>query len=180
MEVNREHIERRFKVGLMIPANVITEISKREGIGWHIVEKDYFLTLVLEGLANNTELIGNLIFKGGTALRKAYFRHYRYSEDLDFTLKDPIPEKEMESLLLAVFGYLKKEHNAGFNIKSIYSKKWFTDIKIQFLGLKGQKNTITIDLNSDEVIADTFKKEKIYNPYYEKHFSLPVYSMNEI
>lgn len=31
----------------------------------------------------------NLIFKGGTCLRKCYFSNYRFSEDLDFTCTNP-------------------------------------------------------------------------------------------
>ena len=36
----------------MIAPNTISEISKTEGVGWAIVEKDYFLTLLLDSVAN--------------------------------------------------------------------------------------------------------------------------------
>jgi len=47
-------------------------------------EKDYVLSVALAALAEaglNTELV----FKGGTCLKKAYFPEYRFSADLDFT-----------------------------------------------------------------------------------------------
>ena len=164
----------------MISSNTIAQLSKAEGIGWGIIEKDYFLTLLLDGIANNPFLRANFVFKGGTALRKVYFRHYRYSEDLDFTLRRVLTEKEIEDNMNAVFEYLKKEYNADFRIRDFYSRKWFTDIKVQFVGIRGGKNTITMDLTSDEVIVDKTVERKVFNPYYEKTFSLPVYSIDEI
>ncbi|MBI4915905.1 MAG: nucleotidyl transferase AbiEii/AbiGii toxin family protein [Acidobacteria bacterium] len=47
-----------------------------------LVEKDYFCTLVLNGLSN----AGGLVFKGGTCLAKVHAGFYRLSEDLDFTI----------------------------------------------------------------------------------------------
>ena len=164
----------------MISSNIVTEISKAENIGWSIVEKDYFLTLLLEAVSASQFLRDNFVFKGGTALRKIYFKHYRYSEDLDFTLKKHLTEKEIKEAWETVFEYLKKEHNADFRINDFYSRKWFSDIKIQFIGLKGGKNTITLDILSDEIIVDIIKEEKVFNPYYGKTFSMPVYSMEEI
>ena len=163
----------------MISQNIITEVSEKENIGWLIVEKDYFLTLLLDGISKSN-LKENLVFKGGTALRKIYFKHYRYSEDLDFTLRTPMKEKEIEESFKKIFEYLKNEYNAEFVIRDFYSKKWFSDIKIQFVGLKGVKNTIALDLMSDELIADDVEEKAVFNPYYEKKFSIPVYSIDEI
>lgn len=36
----------------------------------------------------------NWIFEGGTALKKCYFHNYRFSEDLDFSLEDPVSSTE--------------------------------------------------------------------------------------
>lgn len=163
----------------MISENIITEIAKKENIGWLVVEKDYFLTMLLEGLSRS-KLKENLVFKGGTALRKVYFRHYRYSEDLDFTLRKPMNETEIRKSFGEIFEYLRNEYNAEFVIRDFYSKKWFSDIKIQFVGLREVKNTITIDLMSDELIAEKIEDKEIFNPYYENKFSVPVYSIEEI
>ncbi len=164
----------------MISPNVVTDISKKEGIGWAIVEKDYFLTLLLEGVSHVPVLEENLVFKGGTALRKAYFFSYRYSEDLDFTLKQKLSGKEVRSALESAFMYLKQEHNADFRLRDFNSKPHFTDIKAQFIGLKGNKNSIAMDLTGDEAILDETKARVIANPYYEREFSMLVYSLEEI
>ena len=48
-----------------------------------IIEKDYFLTLILNSL--NERLSDRIIFKGGTLLNKIYLPMLRLSEDLDFS-----------------------------------------------------------------------------------------------
>ena len=164
----------------VITANTVTRISQREHIGWGIVEKDYYLTLLLDGIAHTLDLKNMIAFKGGTALRKSYFKDYRYSEDLDFTLKEKLTQNKIENSLNKVFGYLKKEYNIEFTIKSVYARPHFTDVKVQFTGLKGHKNTITLDFMKDEILVDQLKEREIFNPYYTKKFTIPTYSLNEI
>jgi len=50
-----------------------------------IVEKDYYLTVIL----NNIEslLTDKIVFKGGTLLNKIHLNYHRLSEDLDFTYR---------------------------------------------------------------------------------------------
>lgn len=69
----------------MIFPSEISRLSGKTGIRDKTIEKDYILTWILIGLSR-TGLKDNLVFKGGTALRKVYMKDYRYSEDLDFTL----------------------------------------------------------------------------------------------
>jgi len=54
-----------------------------------VLERDYCLSWFLVGLSRST-LRERLLFKGGTALKKCYFPDYRFSEDLDFTLAQPL------------------------------------------------------------------------------------------
>ena len=55
------------------------------GVPLDVIEKDYALGHVLTSIYGDDELASCLVFKGGTALRKAYFSDYRFSVDLDFT-----------------------------------------------------------------------------------------------
>lgn len=48
-----------------------------------LIEKDYFVTLILEEL---TKRVPKLLFKGGTSLSKCYKIINRFSEDIDLTL----------------------------------------------------------------------------------------------
>lgn len=58
---------------------------KRLNIPWNVLEQDYVISWVLQGIVQVPELYDNLIFKGGTALKKCYFGEYRFSEDLDYS-----------------------------------------------------------------------------------------------
>ena len=53
-----------------------------------VVEKDYVLGWLLAGIYAHPELVDSWVFKGGTCLKKCFFETYRFSEDLDFTLRD--------------------------------------------------------------------------------------------
>lgn len=65
----------------------LQEQSQKHKVKWEIIEQDYVLSLVLEGFAVIPELKETLVFKGGTALKKMYFGDYRFSQDLDFTVR---------------------------------------------------------------------------------------------
>ena len=164
----------------MINPNTITQISEAEGVSWAVVEKDYFLTLLLEGVAQTPLLKQTLVFKGGTALRKIYLKNYRYSEDLDFTMRKALGREELRGALESAREYLEREHNAEFRIKNFNSKSYFTDVKVQFTGLKRTKNIIAFDLSPDEIIVEEPRERIVFNPYYEKEFSIPVYTLDEI
>jgi uncharacterized protein len=57
----------------------------RLGAPIDVVERDYALGHVLAAVYGRPVLAEALVFKGGTALKKAYFGDYRFSVDLDFT-----------------------------------------------------------------------------------------------
>jgi predicted nucleotidyltransferase component of viral defense system len=67
----------------MILRNEIQQLSALWNVPPDTVDKDYvlghFLSIFL------TEFSDQLLFKGGTCLRKCYFPEYRFSEDLDFS-----------------------------------------------------------------------------------------------
>jgi len=60
--------------------------AMRTGFTLPLVEKDYYITLILSRINNMSR---DLIFKGGTCLNKIYFSSFRLSEDLDFTMRLP-------------------------------------------------------------------------------------------
>lgn len=69
----------------------IIKIASNLNLPEETIEKDYFIELLLFYIANNKNL-KKLIFRGGTALKKAYFPDYRFSEDLDFLLQTGLEE----------------------------------------------------------------------------------------
>lgn len=66
------------------------------GVDVAVIEKDYVLSWILKGIFESS-LAANLVFKGGTALRKVYFKDYRFSEDLDFTISKSIDINDLKS-----------------------------------------------------------------------------------
>ena len=62
---------------------ILENTAAQTGFPLLLLEKDYYLTLLLSNLNSISE---NLVFKGGTCLNKVYYSYYRLSEDLDFTM----------------------------------------------------------------------------------------------
>ena len=58
----------------------INNIARRD-----VVEKDYYLHLLINEITKHQYLRSNLVFKGGTCLIKGYIGYVRFSEDLDFS-----------------------------------------------------------------------------------------------
>jgi predicted nucleotidyltransferase component of viral defense system len=72
----------------MIPKHEIVERATQANLQPHVIEKDYVLGWLLAGIHQYPALRESWVFKGGTCLKKCYFDTYRFSEDLDFTLRD--------------------------------------------------------------------------------------------
>lgn len=70
----------------MINRKEIVEWSKKSNVPADTIDKDYVLGHFLNVLFSFQWAKENLIFKGGTCLRKCYFENYRFSEDIDLTI----------------------------------------------------------------------------------------------
>ncbi|MCD7954566.1 MAG: nucleotidyl transferase AbiEii/AbiGii toxin family protein [Lachnospiraceae bacterium] len=60
-----------------------------------IVEKDYYITLILHNLSNTYD---NCVFKGGTSLSKGFRVIDRFSEDVDITFDEHIGKQRRKKL----------------------------------------------------------------------------------
>ncbi len=70
----------------MISKDEIKSIANDLKLSDVTVEKDYVLGWILGAIGQSSLLKESWIFKGGTCLRKCFFKNYRFSEDLDFTI----------------------------------------------------------------------------------------------
>lgn len=68
--------------------DLIAQAARSGGTTTPVVMKDHVLSYVIACIAQDELLADRLIFKGGTAIRKCYIADYRYSEDLDYTVRD--------------------------------------------------------------------------------------------
>jgi predicted nucleotidyltransferase component of viral defense system len=87
--------------GGMIDRREILEAASSFSLLPGVVEKDYVLGWMLAGIYAHEDLAESWIFKGGTCLKKCYFETYRFSEDMDFTLREE--EHLDEEFLRTVF-----------------------------------------------------------------------------
>lgn len=60
-----------------------------------VVEKDYYVTMILKLLS---EMQDTVVFKGGTSLSKGYHAIERFSEDIDITFDSHIGEAKRKKL----------------------------------------------------------------------------------
>lgn len=79
--------------------SLIRERANEAGVPFWVVEKDYALSYLLAALSATQELGDVLVLKGGTALRKAYFKDYRFSEDIDYSTQVLGPIDELDQRL---------------------------------------------------------------------------------
>ena len=95
----------------MIDKREILETASALSLLPNIVEKDYVLGWLLAGIHAHPELVDSWVFKGGTCLKKCFFETYRFSEDLDFTLRDEgqIEEEFLKRVLGKVIAWVADE-----------------------------------------------------------------------
>ena len=74
---------------------MIELVSTDTGRAAAVIEKDYYVTLILRLLS---EQLSNVVFKGGTSLSKGYHAINRFSEDIDITFDEHIGEARRKKL----------------------------------------------------------------------------------
>lgn len=71
--------------------DILLRVSVEYGIDAAIIEKDYYVTLLLKNIAG---LVPEIIFKGGTSLSKCYRLIERFSEDIDLSIFEEVKPTE--------------------------------------------------------------------------------------
>lgn len=86
--------------------NMVEQASDSNGRTSAIVEKDYYVTLILKLLS---EQLAECVFKGGTSLSKGFHVIDRFSEDIDITFKEHIGESRRKKLKNVVLKGISEE-----------------------------------------------------------------------
>ncbi len=73
----------------MILKKEIERIAEQKKVPKATIDKDWVLGHFIDAIFTLPECRQNLVFKGGTCLKKCWFNDYRFSEDLDFTSTNP-------------------------------------------------------------------------------------------
>jgi len=146
-----------------------------------MLEKDYVLTEVLNGLSRLQPLRESFVFKGGTALRKVYFPHWRYSEDLDFTVKFDIPKEELRLDLDALYQQVEQATQIRLTTRMLHKTNGYARIRTQLLGPLGYPAMIYMDLSFDEPLCLEPQLRKVLTaPFPDEERTIQVYPLEEL
>ena len=151
-----------------------------------VLERDYCLAWFLAALAES-DLKQVLGFKGGTALKRCYFEDYRFSEDLDFTLTEPITFEELVKRLESVYAAVYDASGIVFKFdredRQIHENSYTFYLKYE--GPLPTGNNVKVDVTVRESLAFPLIKRPVLRGY-EEFADLPanrlicVYSLEEI
>ncbi len=137
----------------MLSRSELRRLANRQRVALGILEKDYVLIEVLKAVSQVSELNALFIFKGGTALRKVYFPNWRYSEDLDFTVKRDIPKDELIGILETWYRQVEQSSGIQLTTKMLHKPDGYARARIQFLCPLAYPGMIYMDLSFDEPLC---------------------------
>ncbi|MGH8657985.1 MAG: nucleotidyl transferase AbiEii/AbiGii toxin family protein [Gammaproteobacteria bacterium] len=164
----------------MIDKREILESASALGLLPSIIEKDYVLSWILTGINVHPTLGESWVFKGGTCLKKCYFETYRFSEDLDFTLRDEshLDEAFLIHALGEVVAWVAEEsgltmpaQQLGFDLYTNPRGRLCCQGKIGYRGpvspTSGGWPKIKLDLMADEKLVLPAVRREVFHPYSE-------------
>jgi predicted nucleotidyltransferase component of viral defense system len=183
----------------MILQSEIRKIAEKEGVPLDTVDKSWVLGHFLAELFRSNWAHQYLVFKGGTCLKKCYFKDYRFSEDLDFTLKNS-KIVITEDLLQSVFDNITNKIGILFSpvkIRLLKSKNQLVgyETQIKFWGANHKRNqqptpyerwltSIKIEIIFYEKLVDAPVDKTIYHDFTDNSYltevKIPCYSISEI
>ena len=126
-----------------------------------IVEKDFWVCLVLDYLFHKSKYKDYFIFKGGTSLSKCFNIINRFSEDIDLIIRwdlltDDNPDKTRSNRAQDIYN-----KNINMLAADFIKNKLKPSMKSDFEQLLGKKVVFSIDENDSQVL--NFIYPRIYN-----------------
>ena len=170
----------------MIKPGEIQLKAREAGVRDQQIEKDYVLSWILKGIAQSEDLLKVLVFKGGTVLKKFYFKNYRYSEDLDFTLlDDSITNEQIFEWFKQTFEFVLEEANIPLEIiDNNEHEDGGINFYISYIGpLGGQRSSkkIKVDISRSEKMEFKPVNKKAFKIYTDAdEFQLLCYPLEEV
>ncbi|MDE3008206.1 MAG: nucleotidyl transferase AbiEii/AbiGii toxin family protein [Acidobacteriota bacterium] len=162
----------------MLTRYAITRRADSDGVNALVAERDYVLAHIVAQLHRAKPLDGGqLIFKGGTALRLVHIANYRYSADLDFTIIDG----SVAAAVVAMTAVLNaaREH-AEFPVLEFNE----SDGRIAYVGPlhAGKPRYLKLDISDSEFVATVEQRTILDDVWSDLPQALPffVYPVGEI
>lgn len=165
----------------MIPSREIREKARECGVPETTVERDYAQNWLLKYLPTK-----NTILKGGTGLRKIYIANYRFSDDLDFTLREDLEKKDLENQISDAVKGAKEECGINFDDSlQIDENENGYVAPVHFRIMRNVGNPVKIKLGftktKKEIVLFPIEKMSIIHPYSDDYKAeIIAYSLEEI
>jgi len=169
----------------MISDREVFKEAHRVGVSDLVIEKDYVLSWLLVAIAES-DLRPEIAFKGGTALKKIYYSDYRFSEDLDFTLRDDLSEDNLVRAVEDLFPSLARRPRLTCAIlREPESRAESTTLYVNYVGPLGaslDSRFLKVDFSRGELLLDPPDDRLLKAPYrdYPSHVTFPTYTVKEI
>lgn len=159
----------------------LTEVKRtaaKEGVPQGTIEKDYVLSVALNAVAES-ELSNQLVFKGGTAIKKVYFKEARFSEDLDFAVLSGLTEEGVLRKLNEALGGKEIE---GVRFGKFEEEKTSAGLKasVKFTGPLMHEQRIRFDFSFRENLARKPERRMLTDPYKLGSHKILVLSLGEL
>ena len=101
----------------------------KTGLAPEIVEKDYYITLILRKLS---EMFDFVVFKGGTSLSKCHKVIDRFSEDIDITIDNSLSQGQKKKLKYGIVEIAEEFGMKISNIDDIRSRRDYNCYRIEY------------------------------------------------
>lgn len=148
--------------------DVINATSDKYSIETAIVEKDYYVTMILKILAEKSGLV---VFKGGTSLSKCFQAINRFSEDIDITFSEHIGEARRKKLKYNVMKIISSELEMPIeNWNKIESDRDLNQYLYQYISITGMPEETMLPTVKVEIALGSYSF-----PVEEKDVSSYVY-----
>lgn len=179
----------------MVSRDELRAIADATGLVAPVVEKDYVLGWILRGIYQHSGLRDDWIFKGGTCLKKCYFETYRFSEDLDFTLRNEahLDEPSFQTTFREIAQSVYEESGLELQTKrtrfDLYKNPRGRPSCQGRLYYRSQFQTgnnfpaVKLDLTADEIVVDEPVWRQVSHPYSDEPeggFTALCYSYEEV
>lgn len=161
----------------------IQRLSSKKRLSEDVIEKDYFIELLLFYLSSNSSFRKKSVFRGGTSLKKIYFPDYRFSEDLDFIIKENENLSDLEEILNEIL--LNISHDFPFKpskISSIKNGRLQAFIKYDIVPEIKANKELRVDILKDNFIPSNIEKNILftYPDFKEKENKLNTYGLESV
>jgi predicted nucleotidyltransferase component of viral defense system len=183
----------------MISKNEINKLALEQKVRTTTIDKDWVLGHFVDAIYSIPECRNNIIFKGGTCLKKCCFPDYRFSEDLDFTTVNENFVFDMQTLKKIV-DLVTERTEMLLSVQSLEILQYNNQVtgfcaKIKFWGAEHGKNrqppepnrwltSIKIEVILYELLCFAAEKGNVHHPYSDRLTEnanrIPIYNIHEV